>query len=216
MKIYGQLESVQMELLQGFPGNAPPARIYADNTNPSNIVPMFFNGTAWVQFTLGGVPGGGTVTAVGLSMPAVFNVAGSPITAAGTLNVSLATQTANKIWAGPTSGAAAAPTFRTLVAADLPAGLLAITVVTKTGAYTASPNDVVLADATAVGFTIALPSAASNPNAIIYAKKIDSSAHPVVVAAPGAETVDGIASVSFVGQNQGAMFVSDGANWFIF
>lgn len=32
----------------------------------------------------------------------------------------LPTQTANTVWSGPTTGAAAAPTFRTLVAADLP------------------------------------------------------------------------------------------------
>ena len=42
-------------------------------------------------------------------------------TAAGTLALpTLSTQTANFVFAGPTSGAAAAPTFRALVAADIP------------------------------------------------------------------------------------------------
>lgn len=62
----------------------------------------------------------GTVTGVGLTMPAIFSVAGSPVTSSGTLAVTLAIQTANTIFAGPTTGAAAAPTFRALVAADIP------------------------------------------------------------------------------------------------
>ena len=44
------------------------------------------------------------------------------------LTFSLATQSANTVWAGPTTGAAAAPTFRSLVAADLPSlSTLAVT-----------------------------------------------------------------------------------------
>lgn len=66
-------------------------------------------------------PGAGTVTSVGLSMPAaVFSVANSPVTNTGTLTVTFATQSANLVWAGPATGAAATPTFRALVAADLP------------------------------------------------------------------------------------------------
>lgn len=36
--------------------------------------------------------------------------------------ISLDTQTANTVFAGPTSGGAAVPTFRALVAADIPVG----------------------------------------------------------------------------------------------
>jgi hypothetical protein len=60
------------------------------------------------------------VTSVGLTEPAEFSVAGSPITSSGTLAVSKATQNAHLVWAGPTSGGAAQPTFRSLVAGDLP------------------------------------------------------------------------------------------------
>lgn len=77
---------------------------------------LYFNGTLVVPSA-----GAGTVTLVGLTMPAVFSVAGSPVTSTGTLAVTLATQTANRVWAGPTSGGAATPTFRALVAADIPA-----------------------------------------------------------------------------------------------
>jgi hypothetical protein len=64
--------------------------------------------------------GTGTVTSVALSMPPEFLVAGSPITMAGTFTVSLATQAAGTVFAGPATGAAAAPTFRTLVPTDIP------------------------------------------------------------------------------------------------
>lgn len=60
----------------------------------------------------------GTVTSVGLALPSIFTVSGSPVTDAGMLTGVLATQTANLIWGGPASGAAAAPTFRKLVASD--------------------------------------------------------------------------------------------------
>lgn len=65
--------------------------------------------------------GAGTVNSVALSMPSGFSVAGSPVTNAGTLAVSRTTQGANLIEAGPASGAAAVPTYRALVAADIPA-----------------------------------------------------------------------------------------------
>ena len=69
----------------------------------------------------GGGGGSGTVTSVGFSAPTQFSVAGSPVTLSGTLALSWNVQTANQILSGPTTGAAAAPTFRTLVAADIPA-----------------------------------------------------------------------------------------------
>lgn len=64
---------------------------------------------------------GGTVTSVALTMPSDFSVGGSPITGSGTLAVTAANQSANTVKAGPASGAAAAPTYRALVAADIPA-----------------------------------------------------------------------------------------------
>jgi hypothetical protein len=63
--------------------------------------------------------GSGSVTSVGLTMPAEFSVAGSPVSASGTLAVTKSTENANTVWAGPTSGGAAQPAFRALVAADL-------------------------------------------------------------------------------------------------
>lgn len=71
--------------------------------------------------------GGGTVTSVALTVPSFLSVSGSPITTSGTLAVTLATETANTIFSGPTSGGAATPTFRALVSADLPAGTGTVT-----------------------------------------------------------------------------------------
>ena len=62
----------------------------------------------------------GTVTSVALSLPDIFSVSGSPVSSSGTLSATLATQTANRVWAGPNTGSAAAPTFRALVAGDIP------------------------------------------------------------------------------------------------
>lgn len=68
------------------------------------------------------ITSGGTVQFVGLTMPGdLFSVAGSPITTSGTFAVTLASQSPNQILAGPAAGAVgAAPSFRALVAADLP------------------------------------------------------------------------------------------------
>lgn len=76
------------------------------------------NGT--VTYTIN--TGAGGVTSVALTMPAIFSVSGSPVTSTGMFAVALASQSANLIWAGPTTGTAA-PTFRAMVAADLPAGV---------------------------------------------------------------------------------------------
>jgi hypothetical protein len=60
-----------------------------------------------------------TVTSVGLSLPNIFTVSGSPVTSSGTLTAALASQTANTFLAAP-SGSAGAPSFRAIVAADIP------------------------------------------------------------------------------------------------
>jgi hypothetical protein len=73
----------------------------------------------WDASVSGGT-GSGTVTSVAMTVPAEFSVAGSPVTTSGTLAVSKANQSANTVFAGPSSGGATAPTFRSLVAADLP------------------------------------------------------------------------------------------------
>ena len=52
-------------------------------------------------------------------MPSILSVSGSPVTTAGTLAIALQNQSANTVFAGPTSGGATTPNFRALVAGDL-------------------------------------------------------------------------------------------------
>lgn len=73
----------------------------------------------WQPGSCGG-SGGGTVTSVAATFPSFLSVSGSPITTSGTLAVSLANQAANRVFAGPATGADAAPTFRALVSGDVP------------------------------------------------------------------------------------------------
>lgn len=111
----------------GFDSNGQPIAInYALGTGtlvgPASSVDghvVVFDGTSGKLVKDGG-PGIGTVLSVGLSLPSIFSVSGSPVTTTGTLTGTLANQSANQVWAGPTSGAAAAPAFRALVGADLP------------------------------------------------------------------------------------------------
>ncbi len=96
--------------LQGIP---------VSSTAPTNGQVYSYSGGSnqWVPTT----PVRGTVTSVGLSAPPEFTVSSSPVTSSGTLTLNKANQSANLVYAGPSSGAAAAPTFRGLVGADLPA-----------------------------------------------------------------------------------------------
>lgn len=89
--------------------------------------------------------GGGTVTSVALTAPTQFAVTGSPVTSAGTLAIAWNNQTANTVLAGPTAGAAAAPTYRALVAADIsglvtPAGSTTQVQYNNAGAFGAAAN----------------------------------------------------------------------------
>ena len=65
---------------------------------------------------------GGTVTSVGFEGDGVLlsSTVSGPVTGSGILSATLLTQSANLILAGPATGSAATPTFRSLVLADLP------------------------------------------------------------------------------------------------
>lgn len=108
------------------PGNKKLSQIYAANPittlEASDLVYISRGGDedCAILATNLSQAGAGTVTSVGMTVPGILSVSGSPVTSSGTLALSLATQTANLVWAGPTTGSAATPTFRALVAADIP------------------------------------------------------------------------------------------------
>ncbi|MBS1902256.1 MAG: hypothetical protein JSS75_00955 [Bacteroidetes bacterium] len=60
------------------------------------------------------------VTSVGLSLPSIFTVSNSPVTTTGTLTATLANQGGNTVFAAPADGSTGAPSFRNLVASDIP------------------------------------------------------------------------------------------------
>jgi hypothetical protein len=99
-------------------------QLYIGSTGMSPVASQL---TAGSLITITPGPGTSTVstTALGsvtLNMPtAVFDVASMSGTNTQTLTVSFDTQAPNTIFAGPASGGAATPTFRTLVAADFAA-----------------------------------------------------------------------------------------------
>jgi len=79
------------------------------------------NGSAlsWATCAAGG--GSGTVTSFSAgNLSPLFTGSVANATTTPALTFSLSAQSANRIFAGPTTGSAAAPTFRALVAADIP------------------------------------------------------------------------------------------------
>lgn len=90
---------------------------YIDNTAHSIYGPK--TAGAWGSDTsLIGPSGSGSVSSVGLAAPAMFTVTNSPVTGSANLTLTLANQTANRVFAGPSSGGAAQPAFRSIVSAD--------------------------------------------------------------------------------------------------
>jgi len=101
--------------------------VYAGPASGGAVVPTFR------ALVTADMPAGtGTVTSVAMTVPSILSVAGTPVTTTGTLAVTLATQTANTIFAGPSSAGPSVPTFRTLVTADMPAGTGTVTSVALT------------------------------------------------------------------------------------
>lgn len=108
------------------------------------------NAKGLVTSASSGVAPTGTVTSVALALPGIFTVTGSPVTTSGTLTATLGTQAANIVFAGPGSGSAAAPTFRALVAADIPSltGSYASTTLNNLGTTAVNANLLSGTDAT--------------------------------------------------------------------
>ena len=130
-----------------FTPNATNAGMNVGSYTGTSAFPV--NGDMWYDPTLNkfrcyenstttnciGAGGGGTVTSVGLSLPSFITVSGSPVTSSGTLTGTLASQSANLIFASP-DGAAGAPTFRSFALGDVAANLLTFTKLQQIGTNT--------------------------------------------------------------------------------
>lgn len=109
---YKQYVNTLNTLIAGLPSGGTTNQVLTKNSNTDYD-------TKWAAAG----SGSGTVTSVDASVPVEFAISGNPITTAGTLAITKATQAANTFWGGPTSGSAAVPAFRKLTSADLSAGL---------------------------------------------------------------------------------------------
>ena len=100
--------------------------LYKRGLQVDTLTEYFLTSVSPVVWTAAGGSGGGsgTVTSVSMTVPSMFALAGSPITTSGTLALTLSAQSANTFLSGPTTGAAATPTFRALALADIPSGVL--------------------------------------------------------------------------------------------
>ena len=113
---------------------APSFRLLETSSNRLQIDPggvVLFNGSAGssgqvlksqgtTTAPIWSSVGSGTVTSVAMTVPSYYTVTGSPVTTSGTFALSVNNQNANTILAGPASGAATTPTFRSLGLADIP------------------------------------------------------------------------------------------------
>lgn len=120
------------------PGAQPT---YARSDHSHGAPPAFTGASAGVNGTLGGVTqplagqqdyflradgtwavaaGTGTVTSVGLALPAEFTVTNSPVVTTGTLTGAWASALANRAFMSP-DGAPGTPSFRAILPADIPA-----------------------------------------------------------------------------------------------
>lgn len=140
---------------------APSATISGFNMTPGSTPSAPVNGDMWV--TASGVfvrvngstisigASSGSVTSVGLALPGIFSVSGSPVTLTGTLTGTLVNQNANVLFAGPVSGGAGTPGFRSLVNADFPSGFV-VAGTGLTGGSLAGGGTVAIDKATSANF----------------------------------------------------------------
>lgn len=163
--------------------------------------------------------GVGTVTSVGMTVPSILSVTPSTITTSGSFALSLTTEPANQIFAGPSSGSAATPTFRSLVSTDIPALPYVTTsaIVTKTADFTlASTENWVINNKSGSTCTVTLPAASSWSGRAVTFKNLQAqtlvSASSNVV--PIDSTTAGTAILLAIVGNW-ATIVSDGTNWVI-
>lgn len=199
--VWGQVDDRNVRVIVFAPSDytsataANPITVHALPPNPNSPTsPYIALGVAYVGSSIGGfglsrVPpivttqihdptggtfgGSGTVTSVAMTVPSILSVSGSPITSAGTLAVTLANEAANIVLAGPTGGGAATPTFRSLVAADIPA----LSYVTSVALTVPSFLSVAGSPITSAG-TLAITLANENANTVLAGPTSGAAATP--------------------------------------
>jgi hypothetical protein len=166
-------------------------------------------------------PAQGTITAVTATAPVVSSGGTAPdislASGYGDTQNPYAVKTANYVLAGPTTGAAALPTFRALVAADIPALPYQPTAapVTYTANFSVATTDVwVINNKSGSTCTATLPAAASYSGRVLHFQNyqtqtlVSASSNVVPLAGGAAGT-----SILLASAGDSATLVSDGSNW---
>jgi len=166
-------------------------------------------------------PAQGTITAVTATAPVVSSGGTAPdislASGYGDTQNPYAVKTANYVLAGPTTGAAALPTFRALVAADIPALPYQPTAapVTYTANFSVATTDIwVINNKSGSTCTATLPAAASYSGRVLHFQNyqtqtlVSASSNVVPLAGGAAGT-----SILLASAGDSATLVSDGSNW---
>lgn len=164
-----------------------------------------------VTLTLGGTPTTSLLAATSLTLGWTGQLA---VSRGGT---GVATATANTVFAGPTTGAAAAPSFRSLVAADIPSLPYNPTAApaTYTANFSVAATDVwIINNKSGSSCTVTLPAASSNTGRVLYfqnyqAQTLVSASSNVVPIGGGAAGT----SILLASAGDQATLVSNGTNW---
>ena len=157
------------------------------------------------QGQLTNVTSGSTPTIAITVPPQLLSISPSSITGSGTFTISLVNQTANTIFAGPTSGSPAIPTFRSLVVADLPQltngqlyiGVTNASVVAST--LTGTPNQVIVTNGPG-SITLSLPQDIGTASSPTFASTTLTSGNLVL----GTATIQTTSSSSYILPDPGA------------
>lgn len=134
----------------------------------------------------------GTVTSVGLTVPSFLNRTGSPVTSSGTIIITLANQTTNKVFASP-NGSTGTPDFRALVEADLPTiSLSKLATTTASRAATFNGSGVLTASSTITTTELDyLDGVTSNIQTQLNAKQATITVLAIANGGTGASTAQG-------------------------
>lgn len=153
--------------------------------------------------------GSGSVTSFSAgNLSPLFTTSVATATTTPALTFALVNQNANLVYAGPTNGAAAAPTFRALVAADLPS---------DSGAYWKTAGDTLLTNDVNVdgafnltfGANTELTSFVSTAESITFASTAPGSG--IVLIAAGTINLTGTAAISILSPGVVSLAYDDGS-----
>jgi hypothetical protein len=134
----------------------------------------------------------GTVTSVAITVPSFLSRTGSPITTSGTIAITLASQTTNKVFASP-NGSTGTPDFRALVEADLPTiSLSKLATTTASRAATFNGSGVLTASSTITTTELDyLDGVTSNIQTQLNAKQATITVLPIANGGSNANTAQG-------------------------